>query len=163
MPAPARARTAAAIVIALSIVRGSYVMFVEFPERRIVQANVPDDDWGRAMAWARTTDPRRGWLADPSHAVRYGTSVRVAAHRDVFVEAIKDGAVGMYDRAVAMRTRDRVQEVGDFNALTPSRARALAEQYDLDYLVTEQDLELPVAFRSGPVRIYRLKPDRRQS
>ncbi|HEY7499470.1 MAG TPA: hypothetical protein VH740_13215 [Vicinamibacterales bacterium] len=160
-PAPARARTAAAVLVALSIVRGSYIMFVEFPERRVVQVDVPDDDWGRAMAWARTTDSRSGWLADPSHAVRYGTSVRVAAHRDVFVEAIKDGAVGMYDRAVAMRTRDRVQEVGDFTALTPSRARALGAQYDLDYLVTEQDLALPVAFRSGVVRIYRLKTDSR--
>jgi hypothetical protein len=155
-PSPLRSRTAALALAALSIARGSYVMFVEFPERRIVQMDVPDDDWGRAMRWARTTDVGSGWLADPGHAVRYGTSVRVAGERDVFVEAIKDGAVGMYDRAVALRTRDRVREIGEFTALTPASARALAERYGLDYLVTEQTLELPVAFRAGRLIVYRL-------
>jgi hypothetical protein len=156
-PNESRARLAAAALLLLSLVRGSYVMFVEFPERRIVQADVPDDDWGRAMAWARRTDIGSGWLADPGHAVRYGTSVRVAGERDVFVEAIKDGAVGMYDRAVALRTRDRTQAVGDFTALTPERARALADQYGLDYLVTEQEMDMPRAFRSGRISIYRLR------
>ena len=56
------------------------------------------------MAWARTTDSGSGWLADPLHAVVYGTSVRVAGERDVFVEAVKDAAIGMYDRDIAMRT-----------------------------------------------------------
>jgi hypothetical protein len=152
-----RARVAAAAIALIALVRGSYVMFVEFPERRIVQANVPDDDWGRAMAWARATDVGSGWLADPAHAVRYGTSVRVAAERDVFVEAIKDAAVGMYDRSVALRTRDRVAEIGDFSSLTPASARTLAHRYGLDYLVTEQDLALPLAFRSGRLAIYRLR------
>ena len=109
------------------------------------------------MAFARSTATGSGWLADPAHAVRYGTSVRVAAHRDVFVEAIKDGAVGMYDRSVALRTRDRAREIADFSALTPSRATDLANRYGLDYLVTEQTLDLPLAFQSGKVRIYRLK------
>ncbi len=44
----------------------------------------------------------------PGHAVQYGTSLRVAAERDVFVEGIKDAAIGMYERDVAMRTRDRL-------------------------------------------------------
>lgn len=156
-PARGRARTAAAVLIAVSIARGAYVMFVEFPDRRIVQADVADDDWGRVMAWARQTDKGSGWLADPDHAARYGTSVRVAARRDVFVEAIKDGAVGMYERGVAIRTRDRVRAVGDFPALTPARARALAAEYDLDYLVTEQPIALPEAFRSGRIGVYRLR------
>ncbi len=98
---------------------------VEFPDRRVAQVDVGDGDWGRAMAWARATPPGSGWLADPGHAARYGTSVRVAAERDVFVEAIKDGAVGMYDRAVAMRTRERVEALGEFTTLTPERAREL--------------------------------------
>jgi hypothetical protein len=153
----ARARSATAILMLLSIVRGAYVMFVEFPDRRIVQATLTDDDWGRAMAWARTTDVRSGWLAHPSHAVKYGSSVRVAGMRDVFVEAIKDEAVGMYDRAVALRTRDRVRTLGDFDALTAPRALSLAHEYDLDYAITEQPLDLPEAFRSGPLRIYRLR------
>ena len=152
-----RARTAAAILILVSVARGAYVMFVEFPDRRIVQATLTDDDWGRAMAWARKTDVRSGWLAHPSHAAKYGSSVRVAGMRDVFVEAIKDEAVGMYDRDVALRTRDRVRTLGDFDALTAGRAIALARDYDLDYLITEQPLELPETFRAGRLRIYRLR------
>jgi len=152
-----RARTAMAILILLSVMRGAYVMFVEFPDRRIVQATLTDNDWGRAMAWARTTDVRSGWLAHPGHAAKYGSSVRVAGMRDVFVEAIKDEAVGMYDRAVAVRTRDRVRTLGDFDALTAERAISLARGFDLDYLVTEQSLDLPEAFRSGTIRIYRLR------
>ncbi len=156
-PTPRRAFIAAIGLAIASIVRGGYIMLVEFPERRVVQVDVNDDDWGRAMAWARGTDVGSGWLADPSHAVRYGTSVRVAGRRDVFVEGIKDAAVGMYDRDVAIRTRDRVQEVGDFTVLEPARARAFAARYELDYLITEQTLDLPEVFRSGAIRIYRLR------
>jgi hypothetical protein len=110
------------------------------------------------MAWARTSAPGSGWLAAPDHAARYGTSVRVAGHRDVFVEAIKDAAVGMYDRSVALRTRDRVEALGAFPELTPDRARSLADEYAIDYLVTEQTLDLPLAFSSGRIRVYRLTP-----
>jgi hypothetical protein len=152
-----RARLAAVVIAVLSVARGAYIMRIEFPERRVVQVDVSDDDWGRAMAWARQSPLDSGWLAAPDHAARYGTSVRVAAGRDVFVEAIKDGAVGMYDRSVAMRTRDRVAELGDFARLTPEHARTLGKEYDLDYLVTEQPLDLPLEFQSGRVRIYGLK------
>jgi hypothetical protein len=157
-PSVARARIVAMCLVVLAIARGTYVMFVEFPERRIAQVDMNSGDWGRAMAWARTTDRTSGWLASPDHAARYGTSIRVAAHRDVFVEAIKDGAVGMYDRAVALRTRDRVEELGDFPNLTPEHARALAQKYDLDYLITEHAIDLPEVFSAGKLRIYRLKP-----
>jgi hypothetical protein len=158
-PAPreARARLVALVIACLSIARGVYIMRVEFPDRRIAQTDLSDDDWGRAMRWARKTPITSGWLADPGHAARYGTSLRVAAERDVFVEGIKDGAVGMYERAVAIRTRDRLQMLGDFASLTPDRARQLAAAYDLDYLVTEETLDLPIAFRSGRITIYRLK------
>jgi hypothetical protein len=156
-PSPARARAAAIAMIAISIVRGSYVMFVEFPERRVAQVDIGDDDWGRVMAWARASPPGSGWLAHPAHAVRYGTSVRVAGHRDVFVEAIKDGAVGMYDREVALRTRDRVRLIGEFTTLTPERARALGREFDLDYVITEEPLALPEVFSSGTLRVYALR------
>jgi hypothetical protein len=152
-----RARVAAIAFVALAAARGSFVMFVEFPERRIAQIDVPDSDWGRAMAFARASAAGSGWLAHPEHAARYGVSVRVAGHRDVFVEAIKDGAVGMYDRAVALRTRDRVEALGDFDALTPDRARALGQEYALDYLITEQPMALPEAFASGRLHVYRLR------
>ena len=90
------------------------------------------------------------------HAVRYGTSVRVAGERDVLVEGVKDAAVGMYARETAIRTRERLAETADFARLTPERARALAGRYGLDYLVTEQPLDLPIAFQSGALTIYRL-------
>ncbi len=152
-----RARLVALAILCLSLARGGYIMLVEFPGRRVAQVDVGDDDWGRAMAWAMTTPTGSGWLADPGHAARYGTSVRVAARRDVFVEAIKDGAVGMYDRAVAVRTRERVEALGEFTTLTPERARELAQRYGLDYLVSEQRLDLPVEFSSGLLTIYRLR------
>ena len=158
-PSPGRQRPAyaAAVIVGLSLMRGGYVTFVEFPMRPVAQLNLADSDWGRAMAWARSTDRRSGWLADPYHAVRYGTSLRLSAERDVFVEAVKDTAMGMYDRDVAMRTRDRILAVGDFAALTPQRARELGATYGLDFLVSEQTVDLPLAFQSGPLRIYRLR------
>jgi hypothetical protein len=157
VPRARRAQVTAAIIVCLSLARGVYSKVVSFPERPIAQIDIRDDDWGRVMAWARTTDPGSGWLADPMHAVLYGSSVRVAAGRDVFVEAVKDASIGMYDRGVAMRTRDRADAAGDFGALNAERARALAQAYDLDYLVADRAIDLPVAFESGALRVYRLR------
>jgi hypothetical protein len=154
---PRRARLTAIVIALASLARGSFVLFVKFPDRRIAELRVPDNDWGRTMAWVRSTAPDSGWLADPMHAVLYGTSLRVAGERDVFVEAVKDAAIGMYERSVAIRTRDRIAAVGDFARLTPERARTLGAQYGLDYVVTEQPLDLPLAFQSGKLRVYRLK------
>ena len=146
---------AAGLIVAFSATRGAYVLHET--DRPLVQIAVPDDDWGRVMAWARTTDKASGWLADPLHAVFYGTSVRVAGERDVFVEAVKDAAIGMYSRDVAVRTAERVEAVGPFVALTAERAKSIAGSYGLDYLVIDRQLDLPLAFESGPLRVYRLK------
>jgi hypothetical protein len=148
--------TAGAITLA-SLGRGSFVMLVKFPERPFAQLDIADTDWGRAMAWARTTPDGSGWIADPMHAIKYGTSVRVAGQRDVFVEAVKDTAIGMYERSIAIRTRDRLAELADFDGLTPERARSLGARYGFDYLVTEHAVDLPLAFESGEMRIYRLR------
>ncbi len=155
-PRGSRARVAAFALIAIAAARGLYVMEVEFPDRPLFQVGVPGD-WGRVTAWAQSTPKDSAWLADPAHASLYGTSVRMAARRDVFVEAAKDAAIGMYDRRIAMQTRDRLQAVGDFHALAPARARQLGADHGLDYLVTESDLTLPLAFQSGPIRVYRLR------
>ena len=152
-----RARMTAAAILLASSVRGAYVLVVRFPDRPVVQAGIPDNDWGRVMAWARTTDRGSFWLADPLHAMKYGSSLRVAGHRDVFVEGVKDTAIGMYDRGMAMRTRDRLAAVGAFETLDRARANALAARYDLDYLVTDHELALPLAFDSGTLRVYRLR------
>ena len=46
-------------------------------------------------------------LADPGHAWKYGTSVRVAAERDVLLEEVKDSALAIYSRDVAVRVVER--------------------------------------------------------
>jgi hypothetical protein len=152
-----RARIVCLVIAAASVSRSAYIKFLRFPDRPIAEITVPDNDWGRVMAWARSTPHDSGWLAHPGHAVQYGTSLRVAGERDVFVEGIKDAAIGMYDRDVAMRTRDRLAELQDFDTMTPERARTLGQRYRLDFLVTIQQLDLPVAYSSGPLRVYRLR------
>jgi hypothetical protein len=42
--------------------------------------------------------------------------------------------------------------------MTPDRARELAAKYDLNYLVTEGRLELPLVYENTQFRIYSLKP-----
>ena len=156
-PRAIRSRAVAVALVMLSTIRGTYIMLVEFPERRIAQVSITDDDWGRVMAWARASDPGSGWLADPVARVRYGTSVRVAGHRDVFVEAIKDGAVGMYERAIALRTRDRVRELGTFD---DAHARSARDPWrrNTGWTISSRNRRwiLPLVFNSGKIRIYRL-------
>ena len=81
----------------------------------------------------------------------------LAAARDVFVESTKDTAIGMYDRSIALRTRERLGQIDAFAQLSADRARDLGSRYDLDYLITDQDLPLSLAFSSGEIRVYRLR------
>jgi len=157
----ARSRRAAAVacaLIGLAAVRGAWVTWVEHPGRPVVQAGLPKDDWHDAMDWLRRQAAATHVLADPSHAWRHATSVRVAAGRDVFLEEVKDAAMAMYSRRVAMRVAERASALGDFDGLTPESARALADRFCLDVLVTERALELPLAYRNARFSIYRLKP-----
>jgi hypothetical protein len=73
------------------------------------------------------------------------------------VESVKDAALGMYDRQIAVRTDERIRAVGEYNELTADEARRLAARYDLDYMVTERSLALPLVFTSGDLRVYRLR------
>jgi hypothetical protein len=107
--------------------------------------------------WAQATPRGTGWLAHPNHASKYGTSFRMAAGRDVFVEPVKDAAIGMYDRSIALRTRDRRHLLEDFDQLSSERARQIGRISDLDYLVTESPTALPLVFQSGALRIYSLR------
>jgi hypothetical protein len=156
-PSAVRPASAAVALTVLALIRGGYVMRVEFPNRPLFESDV-SGDWARVAAWARDTPTDAAWLADPMHAARYGTSLRLAAARDVFVEGTKDAAIGMYDRAIAFRTRDRLRELGDFPGLSTERIRTLAERYGLTYLVTEQPQSLPLAFEAGAIRVYRIRP-----
>jgi hypothetical protein len=147
----------AAALVVLSLARGSYSMLVQFPDRPIFDLDIKAGDWRDAMAWARTTDPSSGWLADPIHAARYGSSIRAAAHRDVLLEQVKDRAIAMYDRTAALSVADRERALAALPWNTPDGARALARRYGLDYLIIDQELDLPLAHRSGTLFIYRLR------
>jgi len=148
----------ASVVLAAAGSRGAYIMWREHPERPLFQVSVPASPWTDAMRWIARSPLDAHVLADPGHAFKYGVSVRVAAGRDVLLEDDKDSAIAMYSRAIAQRVLERRRALGDFPAMTAPAARALAERYDLHYLVTEAALPLPEVYRNAQFRIYALKP-----
>jgi len=152
------ARLVAVALGAVAVARGGYVMFVEHAELPLFAVHLPASDWEDAMTWITTQPLDTHVLADPGHAWKYGTSVRVSAERDVLVEEVKDSAIAIYSRDVALRYTERMQAVGDFGQLTAERARDLAARYDLDYVVAEADLSLPLAYRNKRFRVYTLQP-----
>jgi len=153
-------RRIVAAVMTVAASRGLYVTFAEHRGAKVAAVNLPNDDWSDAMAWLRRQTPSDSQVfADPGHAWKYGTSVRVAAERDVYLEEVKDAALALYSRDVAMRVLDRSQDAQNFDALTADRARAVAKKYDLTHLVTEHDLSLPLAYHNARFRVYALKPE----
>ena len=150
------------IAVAIAVIlfatgRGLYVMLAERPERPLFAVHLPVSPWEDAMAWLRRQPRDTHVFADPGHGWKYGTSVRVSAERDVLLEEVKDSALAIYSREVAVRVVDRTQAIGDFTSLTAEHARELARRYDLDVLVTETDLALPLAYRNDQFRIYSLR------
>ena len=131
-------------------------MAVEHAERPLFAMRLPATEWEDAARWLKSEPSDIHVLADPGHAWKYGTSVRVAAERDVFLEEVKDSAVAIYSRDVALRFAERAPLATGFDQLTAERAHDLATRYDLDYLITEADLPLPLAYRNARFRVYRL-------
>jgi hypothetical protein len=151
------ARAVAIGLVVLSAARGSYVMLVERPDRALFSLHLAESPWEDAMRWLSRQPVSTHVLADPGHSGKYGTSARVSAARDVFLEEVKDSAIAIYSRDVAQRVVQRAAAIGDFTALSAERARQLADTYQLDYLVTEARLDLPVAYENTQFRIYRLR------
>jgi hypothetical protein len=152
------AKILAAVMVAVAVGRGVYVMAVEHPERTLMAIRLPASEWQDAMQWIERQPAKSHVLADPGHAWKYGTSVRVAAERDVFLEEVKDSAIAIYSRDVALRYNERSMAVGDFNRFSAERAAELAARYDLDYLVAEADLPLRLAYRNARFKVYSLSP-----
>ena len=152
------ARAVALVLVLVSVSRGAYIMLVERSERALFSLHLVESPWEDAMRWLSRQPVSAHVLADPGHSWKYGTSVRVSATRDVFLEDVKDSAIAIYSRDVAARVVERAAAIGDFATLTPERARTLAAKYDLDYLVTEARLDLPQKYENSQFRIYALKP-----
>jgi hypothetical protein len=154
--APRLRRAGATVLILLSATRGTYALWIEHPERRLFSPGLERSAWHDAMRWIEAQPVGVHVLADPGHAWKYGTSVRVSARRDVFQEDVKDSAIAIYSRGVAMRVLERSRALGDFDRLTAERARELARRYDVDYLVTTAALPLPLAYRNAEFAVYAL-------
>ena len=150
-------RVAVAVVVATAIARGLFVWNVEHAGNPIVRIGLPQDNWTDVMKWIAQTPADTYVLADPGHAWRYGSSVRVSGERDVYVEEVKDLALALYSRAVATEAMRRLHDIRDFDSFTPEQLRALAARYDLDYLVADRDVDLPVVYRNEQFRVYALK------
>ena len=154
-----RRQVVVALLLVASVMRGAYILRVEHTHA-LVSVEIPESDWKEAAAWADTRTPAgANFLVDPDHVFRYGTSFRIAARRDVFLERIKDSAMAMYSRPLALQIARRQQDLGNFNALTPAHALQLARTYDIDYLISEETLALPEAHRHGKLRVYSLASD----
>lgn len=156
--APRTVRAVAIALIVFSVSRGVFALWIERPERRLFAFELEASAWHDAMRWIASQPTDVHVLADPGHAWRHGTSVRVSAGRDVFQEDVKDSAMAIYSRDVAMRVLERSRALGDFDRLTAERARMLAARYDIDYLITTSAMALPVAYRNGRFIVYALVP-----
>jgi hypothetical protein len=152
------AKILAAVMVAAAVGRGVYVTTVEHPERPLMAIRLPASEWQDAMQWIKAQPATSHVLVDPGHAWKYGTSVRVSAERDVFLEEVKDSAIAIYSRDVALRYNERSAAVVDFDRLSAERAAELASRYDLDYLVAEADLPLRLAYRNARFKVYSLTP-----
>ena len=150
---------AVAVVVALAVARGGYVMFVERAGQPLVRTGPALTDWTRVMSWASARPVGTHFLAEPGHTGYYGVSLRAASGRDVYLDGIKDVGIAIYSRDVAYDIARRIADLGRFEALDPPRARRLAQRYDLDYLITEKSIDLRLAQRVGRFNIYALDPD----
>jgi hypothetical protein len=145
------------VLIAASACRGYYVLQVA--ARPLVEISLPSTSWTEAMTWLRGQPATWHVLADPQHAWRYGSSVRVAAARDTLLEAGKDPALAIYDRELALRVSDRTAALADFDALTGDDVRGLAFRYALDVFVdrAERRFDFPVLYRNDEFVVYDIR------
>ena len=142
-----------------SVARGYYLVEVDQPERRLVTVDLPETPWVDAMRWLATQPSDWHVLADPGHAWKYGVSVRVAANRDTLLESVKDSAIAIYDRDVAMRIGERAHLTQEYDQMSEARLRLLDEKYDLDAVVVTagRALQLPLLYRNAAFAIYDLR------
>ncbi len=151
----ARRATVLGVVLALSTVRGTYVVS-HAPDRHLIDARLPDTPWTATMTWLGEQSPAWNVLADPAHAWKYGSSVRVAAARDTVLEIGKDPALAIYDRATATRVAARERALSGFDAFTTDDVRRVARQFSADVVVMarQQPLQLPILYENAGFVVY---------
>jgi hypothetical protein len=147
-----------ATVLLLSAARGAYVLHAA-GDRSLVEVALPASPWTDTMSWIERQPGAWNVLADPGHAWKYGSSVRVAAARDTVLEAGKDPALAIYGRDLAMRVAEREQILSAFDHFTTADARRAAVRFSADVLVAAntQTFDLPVLYRNEGFTVYDLR------
>lgn len=148
----------AAALIAVAMTRGSYVLAID-TRRPLATWNLPDDEWTDAMTFLRSQPAGLHVLADPGHALKYGTSVRVAALQDTVLEQSKDSSMAMYDRALAMRVGDRMTALSGFEDMSGDQLRGLGARFDADVLVFDaaRQFDFPRLYENRRFVVYALR------
>ncbi|MGE3842857.1 MAG: hypothetical protein AB7I50_14880 [Vicinamibacterales bacterium] len=140
---PTRAAAVALTLAVASFARGAYIIGVERGGQPLVQTALPRNEWTDALQWMRANTPLSAHvLADPGHAWKYGTSVRVGAQRDVFFEEVKDVAMALYSRDAAARALTRIRALPALESSDRQSLESLTTRFRLDYVVGERILML---------------------
>ena len=110
------------------------------------------------MMWLRNRPEPWHVLADPAHGWLYGSSVRVAALKDTWLELSKDSAMALYDRQAAMRVAERRAAIPE-PWVTDAAVQVLDAKYGLDVFVLDSAIPLdrPVLYRNQAFVIYDLR------
>ena len=149
-----------AVVAALGLVsagRGYYVLRLQ-ANRPLATIDLPAGGWREAMAWLRARPESWHVFADPAHGWLMGSSVRVAALKDTWLELSKDSAMALYDRRAAMRGMERRAAIPE-PWITDAAVQALDDKYHFDVFVINEEIALnrPVLFRSQNIVVYDLR------
>lgn len=143
-----RAPLVVGVLMVASVSRGAYIMGHEVNDRSLVRIGLARNEWTAGLLWLREHTPTDAHiLADPAHAWRYGTSVRIGARRDVYFEEVKDVAMALYARDTAERALARIEALGGFEHLDAPRLEALSRRFELDYLIGERTLGTTLGLR----------------
>lgn len=149
-----------AVVAALALVsagRGYYLVSTQ-ADRPLARVGLPPGGWTDAMTWLRNRPEPWLVMADPAHGWLYGSSVRVAAFKDTWLELSKDSAMALYDRKAAIRAAERRAAIPE-PWVTDAAVAALDAKYGLDVFVLDVALPLnrPVLYRNQDFVIYDLR------
>jgi hypothetical protein len=154
------ARRAGAIALLALLAVGRGVFVLHDTGRPLAQIAPAPNDWMDVMRWMRGQPLAWHVLTDPGHTWQYGVSLRAAALRDTPLEAGKDPAMAMYDRALARRVAERTGSLGGFDTWsTADDIRQVALRYDIDVFVDriDRDFPFPVLFRNDTFVVYDLR------